>query len=118
MKQILIIDDSNLARASVKRILEPEGYEILAATGGEEGMKMFAKNRPDLILVDLMMPGVSGMDVLEQLKAAGSTTPVIVITADMQEGVNEKCFELGAYAVINKPLLFETLAVKVKEALS
>ena len=117
MSLILIIDDSNLARASIRKILAPEGYEILEATGGEEGLKMLSQHSPDCILMDLLMPGMTGTEVLEQLRSTGSTTPVVIITADIQTSVRDRCLELGAFAVVNKPLLFETLLDTVKETL-
>jgi CheY-like chemotaxis protein len=117
MTLILVIDDSNLARGAIRKILTPEGYEILEASSGEEGQKMLSQHAPDCILMDLLMPGISGMDILTQLNSTGSSTPVIVITADIQDSVRSKCLELGAFAVINKHLLFETLLGTVKEAL-
>ena len=117
MGLILIIDDSSLARASIRKILAPEGYEILEASGGEEGLKMLSQHSPDCLLMDLLMPGIGGMEVLEQLHSTGSSPPVIIITADIQTSVRDKCLELGAFAVVNKPLLFETLLDTVKEAL-
>jgi CheY-like chemotaxis protein len=117
MTLILVIDDSNLARSAIRKILAPEGYEILEASNGEEGTKMLSQHAPDCILMDLLMPGISGLDILRQLNSTGSSTPVIVITADIQDSVRSKCLELGAFAVVNKPLLFETLLGTVKEAL-
>jgi CheY-like chemotaxis protein len=117
MAQILIIDDSSLARASIRKILAPEGYEILEASSGAEGIESLSEHSPDCILMDLLMPGIGGMEVLQQLHSTGSSTPVIIITADIQTSVRDRCLELGAFAVINKPMLFETLPDAVKEAL-
>jgi CheY-like chemotaxis protein len=117
MAVILVIDDSNLARASVRKLLAPEGHEILEATKGEEGLEMISSHSPDCILLDILMPGVSGMDILSRLRSERSRIPVIVVTADIQESVREKCLELGAFAVINKPLLLQTLSGTIMEAL-
>jgi CheY-like chemotaxis protein len=117
MALILVIDDSSLARASIRKILAPEGYEILETSSGAEGIKFLSEHSPDCILMDLLMPGISGMEVLEQLHSTGSSPPVIIITADIQTSVRDRCLELGAFAVVNKPLLFETLPDTVKEAL-
>ena len=117
MAVILVIDDSSLARASVRKLLAPEGHEILEATSGEEGLEMISRHSPDCILLDILMPGVSGMDILSRLHSEGSRTPVIVVTADIQDSVREKCLELGAFTVINKPLLLKTLSGTIREAL-
>ena len=117
MALILIIDDSSLARSSIRKILAPVGYEILEASSGAEGIKFLSEHSPDCILMDLLMPGISGMEILEQLHSTDSSPPVIIITADIQTSVRDRCLELGAFAVVNKPLLFETLPDTVKEAL-
>jgi len=117
MAVILVIDDSNLARGAIRKILAPEGYNIIEASDGEEGMRMISKDSADCILLDLLMPGMSGTEILTQLHTTGFNTPIIIITADIQDSVRGKCLELGAFAVINKPLLFETLADTVKKAM-
>jgi len=117
MAVILVIDDSSLARTSVRKILSPENYEILEATDGEEGLKMLSQHSPDCVIMDILMPKVSGIDVLTKLHSEGSSIPVIIVTADIQDSVREKCLALGAFAVVNKPLLLQDLPAKVKMAL-
>lgn len=117
MAVILVIDDSSLARASVKKVLTPDGYEIIEATDGETGMDMLSRYAPDCVVMDILMPKISGIDVLKQLQSSGSNIPVIIVTADIQDSVREKCLNLGAFAVVNKPLLLKDLAATVREAL-
>ncbi len=117
MALILVIDDSALARSTTRKILEQEGYKIIEASDGEEGLKMLFEHSPDCVLMDLLMPGMSGKTVLEQLRSTDVHIPVIIITADIQDSVRDECLELGAFSVINKPLLFESLLNTVKDAL-
>ena len=117
MAVVLIIDDSPTELHLFQNMLEKAGFDTLVADSGEEGLKAARTARPDCILMDLLMPGMTGTEVLEQLRSTGSTTPVVIITADIQTSVRDRCLELGAFAVVNKPLLFETLLDTVKEAL-
>lgn len=104
MAQILVIDDSIYQRGQIRRALEPEGHELLEATNGREGLEMVDTSRPDCILLDLIMPETSGLEVLQILHDQRSNVPVIVLTADIQERTRQQCLELGATAFINKPL--------------
>ena len=117
MAKILVIDDSSLARSSVRKLLTPEGHEILEAARGEDGLEMISSHSPDCILLDILMPGVSGMDILSRFQSEGSQIPVIVVTADIQDSVREKCLQLGAFEVINKPLLLKSVSGVIKKAL-
>lgn len=117
MAKILVVDDSNLARSSVRKLLTPAGHEVIEAKDGEEGLKMLTQHSPDCLVVDILMPVVSGLNILEKLHSEGSDLPVVVVTADIQDSVRERCLELGAFAVINKPLLLQDLPGVVQEAL-
>jgi CheY-like chemotaxis protein len=103
MAKILIIDDSSYMRRMIRGILNADGYEIFEAEEGLKGLQMAKTVAPDCILIDLIMPGVDGLKVLNVLHEEGSDIPVIVLTADIQESVRVQCLELGATAFINKP---------------
>ncbi len=103
MEQILIVDDSWVARRGIANILEPYGYELLEATDGRQGIEMAKKHNPDCMLVDLLMPELDGFSVLEAMGEKGLNIPVIILTADIQETSREKCLQLGAIGFIHKP---------------
>jgi len=116
-ESILIIDDEVLTLNNLKRALEKEGYEILLADSGETGIEVFKQHRPNLVLVDLMLPGVDGIEVLRQIKGADANTVVIMITA---YEILEKAIEsmkLGAYDYLLKPFKIGDLKINVARAL-
>lgn len=105
MPNILIIDDSWLARRGVKRILATQGYEVSEAENGLQAIEQILSNKTplDAIILDLLMPAMSGTELLEKLKEHNIKIPVIVLTADIQKTVKDKCIELGSIGFMNKP---------------
>ena len=103
MSLILIIDDSSFTRKALAKMVKEQGYETVEASDGREGIEMAATRSPDCILIDLIMPEMGGLEVLEALRDQESKIPRIVITADIQESVRQQCLEGGALAVLNKP---------------
>ncbi|MEM5947137.1 response regulator [Spirochaetia bacterium 38H-sp] len=114
-KKVLIADDALLARKIARKILEKEGYEIEEASSGAEAIEMVEKIKPDILLLDLLMPGIDGTKVLEEIKNKGIRLPIIVVSADTQETTRKKCFDLGAKAFLNKPLTEEDLKKALQE---
>lgn len=102
-KHVLIIDDSRLARSKISRVLSDNGYTITQAENGMEGINVIVSTLPDCIVLDLLMPGMDGFQVLEELKDKKITIPVIVLTADIQQTTRDRCVELGASDFLNKP---------------
>jgi twitching motility two-component system response regulator PilH len=100
--RILLIDDSAVARRISRHELEADGHEILEANGGAAGLELIQSNIPDLIVLDLLMPGEKGTSVLEKLHVGHPSIPVIILTADVQQQTREECLKLGAKAVTNK----------------
>src|SRR2546426_12393613 len=78
--RILVIDDEAPIRDSLKMMLEYEGYEFLAAATGQEGLALVEREAPDLVLLDVKMPGMDGLDVLERLRSMNETLPVVMIS--------------------------------------
>jgi DNA-binding response OmpR family regulator len=78
---VLIIDDEVLTLNNLKRALTKDGYEVMVADSGETGIEIFKQNHPNLVLVDLMLPGIDGIEVLKQIKDLETNTVVIMITA-------------------------------------
>ena len=109
MATVLVIDDSRFQRKRILEVLKAEGYETLEASDGEEGLHLAGEHKPDFIVCDMVMPQKGGQEVLESLKEQNSPIPVIILTADIQIPVRERCLELGAKAFLNKPLKKEEL---------
>ncbi len=109
IKKILVIDDSSTSVFLLENLLKEEGYEVVTATTGESGMKAIHSKSPDLVLLDIMMPGKSGFDVLEEMKKDQTlaSIPVIIISARVGRAEIEKGLGLGAFEYLTKPLDFD-----------
>ncbi len=116
MALILIIDDSSITRKAIRKVVKAAGYEAIEAADGKEGLVATAQ-KPDCIVLDLIMPVVGGIEVLKALRNRKSKIPVIVLSADIQEIVREECLELGAKAFINKPMIRHDLNDAIKKVL-
>ena len=104
MKRILIIEDDPRITAALKVRLNARGYEILTAGNGFEGLKLAMNSRPDLLLLDIMMPMGMGFSVAERLKAVGlGHIPIIFITASKRTGLRRTAAKLGAAGFFEKP---------------
>src|SRR6185436_10035546 len=117
MSRILIIDDEPSIRATLTRILEDEGHRATQCESGEEGLATFARDEFDLVLLDLWLPGIDGLTVLERLHAAGSA-PVIMISGHGNVDTAVRATRLGAYDFLEKPLSLERVLLTVNHALS
>lgn len=118
MKQILVVDDSFVARMMVKKVLSPDQFSVLEASGGAEAMELLEKNRADLVLLDLLMPDENGEHVLQRLKERYPDLPVIILSADIQETTKKRCLSLGAERFVSKPPSPERLLPAIGEILS
>jgi two-component system, chemotaxis family, chemotaxis protein CheY len=105
MAKILVIDDSAFQRRTLRKILDIDGHEIQEAANGRIGLEVCKAFDPDCIILDILMPEVNGLVFLQQLRGQGATTPVVVLTADIQETTCQECLKLGAEEVVHKPLL-------------
>jgi CheY-like chemotaxis protein len=114
MSSILVIEDSVHMRMLIRDILEREGYMIVEAENGTQALQMVSTDVFDAIILDLIMPDISGLKILKYLKDRGSDCPVIIVTAHLQENVREHCLQLGAAAFINKPFSKDELRHEVK----
>ena len=116
--KVLIVDDSGLARRMTRQLLEELGYEIEEASDGSEALERYVLNRHDVVLLDMVMHGMYGLEVLTKLKELNPKLPVIIVTADIQKSTREQVQAAGASAVVNKPLNKEELAAVVNTVLS
>src|SRR5262250_2841035 len=115
--KIMVVDDERLVRLSLRQKCEEWGYQVVEAEAGEPGLKMAQQESPDLVLLDVRLPDISGLEVLEQLKKNGDARAVIMITADPQLDDVKIALKLGAYDFVGKPLDFDELHVAIKNAL-
>lgn len=102
--KILVIDDSGLARRNLRRILETAGHDVVEAQDGMAALEMYFSEKPDLVLLDLVMSGMYGLDVLKKLRQLDPTARVVVVSADIQTPSRDLARELGAGAFLSKPV--------------
>ena len=114
---ILIIDDEKDIRSSLSGILEDEGYQVLCAASGLEGIECVRQELPDLILLDIWMPGMDGLETLGKLKAQFPHTTVIMISGHGTIETAVRATKLGAFDFIEKPLSLEKVLISVANAL-
>ena len=116
-EKVLIVDDEYLIRWSLAENLKEEGYRCTMAETGEEALEKFRAETPDLVLLDMKLPGIDGIQVLEQIKESDPEVPVIMITATSQVDVAVKAMRLGAYDYVNKPFDLTEIRTKARHAL-
>lgn len=114
MPKILIIEDEPNMILGLKDSLEYEGYEVLSAQDGEEGLIKASSAKPDLILLDVMLPLISGLDVCRALRNKGIETPIIMLTARSQEVDKVVGLEIGADDYVTKPFSIRELLARVR----
>jgi DNA-binding response OmpR family regulator len=118
-KKILIVDDEPSIIVALQFLMEQNGYETLVAFSGEEAMETVARHRPDLILLDIMLPVVDGFEVCQRVreKAEWKDIRIVLVTALDRESNVAKGLALGADAYVTKPFANADLIAKVKELL-
>jgi len=103
--EILLIDDDRAFLKILSRVLESHGFSVLAATSGKAGLAETLGRKPALIILDLVMPGLSGLEVCQELKQKTETAdiPILILTANDREGQDIACLDMGADAYLTKP---------------
>ena len=119
-KKVIFIEDEPDMIMMVKIRLEALDYEVISANDGEEGLKKIREQKPDLVLLDLLLPKLDGFQVCKFLKDDSKTKdiPVIIITASGRKDIEEKCILAGADCCIRKPFDSQDLVAKVKELIT
>jgi len=115
--RILIVEDEPAMVAGLRDNFEYEGYEVISAADGAEGLERALADNPDLVVLDVMMPRMSGLDVCKQLKASKPSMPIIMLTARGQEIDKVVGLELGADDYVTKPFSIRELMARVKAVL-
>ncbi len=118
MAKILIVDDSSLARRILRKALKPTGHQIVEAADGMTAIEQYSLHRPDLVMLDMTMPGMHGLEVLKKLREMDDQARVIVATADIQSSTRTLVEEAGAIGYINKPFVAEQVLGAVDAALT
>jgi two-component system chemotaxis response regulator CheY len=118
MAKILIVDDSNLSRRILKSILAAEGHEIIEASDGLAGIETYVIEQPDLVLLDMAMPGMPGDEVLDKIMEVNPQARIIIATADLQELTKSKVLAAGAIGFLNKPFNRTKVLDSVNQGLS
>jgi len=116
MKKLLIIDDEASTRDLLKMSLESDGYTVFVAEDGPKGLEIFAREKPPVVLTDIKMPGMDGIEVLRRVKEQSPDTEVIVITGHGEMNLAVQALQLEASDFINKPISDEGLAVALRRA--
>lgn len=115
--KILIVDDSSMSRKIVRGYLESAGHEVSEASDGIAALDRYSLEKPDLVLLDLVMAGMGGLEVLQKLRENDSQARVIVATADIQNSTREMAAQAGSRGFLNKPIRKEELLSAVNSGL-
>ena len=118
MTKVLIVDDSSLARRTVRQLLEQMGHTVEEASDGAQAIERYFINRHDLVILDMVMNGMYGLDVLAKMRELDPGVRVIVATADIQQSTQDQVRAAGASAFINKPLNRQELTRLVSSVLA
>ncbi|MFB3815266.1 MAG: sigma-54-dependent transcriptional regulator [Terriglobales bacterium] len=116
-EKVLIVDDEKLVRWSLRQKFQEWGYLVTEAENGAAALRAARTETPDLVLLDVRLPDIGGLEVLQQLKQSGDVRAVIMITADPQLDDVKAALKLGAYDFVGKPLDFDELSITTRNAL-
>jgi CheY-like chemotaxis protein len=120
MKKVLVADDKDTGRELVRTVLEKSGYEVFEANNGSQAVAEASRLHPDLIILDIHMPGLDGFGVIEKLRseASFSHTPIIALTASAMMGDRERAMAAGFTGYITKPIRLDALRAEVERLLT
>ena len=116
--KVLIVDDSALARRNLRQILEPQGYTVVEADDGLAALELYFLHKPDVVLLDLVMKGMYGLEVLKKLRELDAKARVLVVSADVQSSSHELAEEAGAKGFINKPFEHSEILAALEAAVA
>src|ERR1041385_5698450 len=117
MSKVLVIDDDEMNCSLLRAIFRSENVEIVAAHDGPSGLQRVAEDSPDLIFLDLNLPGMGGLEVLEKVKAARPQLPVIMLTGDGEVRSAVRATKLGAFDYLTKPVDHEEIVLLARRAI-
>ena len=111
---LLVDDDKNLSRVIVEYLTEFRGHAVRAVASGEEALAALEHERPDIVLLDVMMPGIGGMETLARMKVLAPELPVLMVTASDDAALTRKALSLGAAGYVTKPFHLDDLEAVVR----
>ena len=118
-ERILVVEDNPKNLKLVRDVLQFSGYEVIEATSGEDGVRLAAEQHPDLILMDLQLPGIDGMEALRRIRVSESgSVPVVAVTASAMNGDGERAYAAGFDGYVQKPLSVRALQQQVHDFLT
>ena len=110
---ILIVEDEYAVARGIQYALQQEGYQVAVSRSGEEGLEFALREGPDLVVLDVRLPGIDGFEVLRRLRTSGSKAPVLILTAYCDESLRQAALNSGAFDLLAKPVRASELRVKV-----
>jgi DNA-binding response OmpR family regulator len=113
-RRVLVVEDDQAMGVALRDGLSYEGYDVLLATTGPEGLRLARQCRPEVMLLDVMLPGISGLDLCKRLRTEGSTVPIVMLTARGQEIDKVLGLRLGADDYVTKPFSFLELLARLE----
>ena len=119
MKKILVVEDNQINMYLSCRILKSSGYEVIEARSGEEGVELAIKEKPDLIIMDIQLPGIDGYEATKRIRKseAAGEIPIIALTSYAMAGDRKKALKAGCTGYIEKPINPETFISEIKKFL-
>ncbi|HZI51388.1 MAG TPA: response regulator, partial [Terriglobia bacterium] len=117
MNRIVVIEDDPAILRGLADNLRMEPYEVLTAVDGSDGFRVVCEANPDLVILDLMLPGLNGYDVCRRIRGRGLQTPVLMLTADDQESSRVQGFDAGADDYVSKPFSVRELLGRIRAIL-
>ena len=117
MAKILIVDDNAYTRQMLTAILVPEGHEVVGADDGTQLIELYETNKPDLVMLDVVMPDVDGITAAKELLAAHPEAKIIIESAQQASALQKEAEDMGIIGYVPKPFDVETITAVLKEAL-
>ena len=113
MSKILVVDDEVKACELLKRFLEKKGYEVITSNNGEDALEKVKNKKPDVMLLDIRMPGMGGIEVLKRVREFDKYVGIIMVTAVKEEKIGKEALKSGADEYITKPIDFDYLETSI-----
>lgn len=113
--KVLVVDDNVMTRSMIVDLLTEMGHQVVGQAGdGNEAVTVFKACKPELVLMDLIMPGKTGLEALPELKAADPTAKIVMVTAVQQEVITQELLQKGATGILHKPFMYDELEELLK----
>ena len=116
-KNVMVVEDNEKNRKLMRVVLKAKGYNVIEATTGEEALSLLKGNIPDIILMDIQLPGIDGLTLIKQIKADAHTKdiPIIAVTAYAMKGDEQKILDTGCNAYVSKPINIQELPLTIEK---